>query len=210
MDSKIIGQNIRQHREERHWTQEELAIVAGIDVRTIQRAENGQKLALETLKAIANAFEITIDQLSKDSQEAVLAEFRAKYSLIELRPLEQAADLSQLFGTHAYHFQRIGTFNDEQADLIAEFEQLAKDYGECWSDLEPLQRRDAEKCLQPLITQLRSLELAVSAGVQSMKLRSTIGTSQPFAFAVLYVAVVPGRQPLRVLIREKGTPVQFV
>ena len=96
MDSKIIGRNIRQHREERHWTQEELAIIAGIDVRTIQRAENGQKLALETLKAIANAFEITIDQLSKDSQEEALAEFRSKYSVIELTPLGQAADLSRL------------------------------------------------------------------------------------------------------------------
>lgn len=210
MDPKIVGKNIRQHREERHWTQEELAMAAGVDTRTIQRAESGQNLALETLRAIANAFEITIDQLSKDSQEEALAEFRAKYSVIELRPLEQAADLHQFFGTHAYHFQRVGTFNDEQADLIAEFEQSAKDYGECWSDLEPLQRREAEKCLQPLITQLRSLDLALSAGVQSMKLRSTTETSQPFTFSVLYVAVVPGCQPLRVLIREKGMPIQFV
>lgn len=209
MDPKIIGKNIRQHREERHWTQEELAIVAGIDVRTIQRAENGQKLALETLKAIANAFEITIDQLSKDSQEEALAEFRAKYSVIELQSLQQAAELYQLFGTHAYHFQRIGTLNDDQADSIAEFEQVTKDYGEIWSDLEPLQRRDAEKCLQPLIERLLSLDLAVSVGVQSMRLRSTGGTSQPFDFSVLYVAVVPGCQPLRALIRQKGTPVQF-
>lgn len=149
MDQKIIGRNIRQHREERHWTQEELAIIAGVDTRTIQRAENGQKLALETLKAIANAFETTIDELSKDSQEAALAEFRSKYSVIELTPLEQAADLCRLFGTHAYQFQRVGAFNDDQADLIAEFEQLAKDYGECWSDLEPLQRREGEKCIQP-------------------------------------------------------------
>ncbi|MBS0166266.1 MAG: helix-turn-helix transcriptional regulator [Nitrospira sp.] len=209
MDQKIIGKNIRQHREERHWTQEELAIVAGIDVRTIQRAENGQNLARETLKAIANAFEITIDQLSKDSQEAALAEFRVKYSVIELQPLQQATDLYQLFGTHAYHFQRIGTFNDEQAGSIAEFEQVAKDYGEIWSDLEPLQRRDAEKCLQPLIDRLRFLEVAVSAGVQSMRLKSTIGSSQLFAFSVLYVAVVPGSQPLRALIRQRGGPVQF-
>ena len=209
MDYKIIGKNICQHREERHWTQEEFGIVAGVDVRTIQRAENGQKLALETLRAIANAFEITIDQLSKDSQEEALAEFRSKYSVIELTPLGQAADLCRLFGTHAYQLQRVGAFNDDQADLIAEFEQLAKDYGECWSDLEPLQRREGEKCIQPLIDQLPSLGLVISIGVHSMKLRSRIGTSQPFDFSVLYVAVVPGHQPLRALIREKGTPIQF-
>jgi transcriptional regulator with XRE-family HTH domain len=209
MDSEIIGKNIRQHREERHLTQEELAMIAGVDARTIQRAESGQNLALETLKAIANAFETTIDQLSKDHQEAALAEFRAKYSVIDLQPLEQAADLCRLFGTHACHFQRVGTFTEDQADSIAEFEQLVNDWGNIWGELEPLQRRDAEKGIQCLIEQLLSLELAVSAGVQSMRLRSTIGTSQPFHCSVLYVAVVPGRQPLGALIREKGTPIQF-
>lgn len=30
MNSKNIGKNIRKHREERHWTQEELAMAAGM------------------------------------------------------------------------------------------------------------------------------------------------------------------------------------
>jgi transcriptional regulator with XRE-family HTH domain len=209
MDSKIIGKNIRQHREERHWTQEALATIAGVDARTIQRAESGQKLALETLMAVANAFEITIDQLSKDNQEAALAQFRAKYSVIDLHPLGRAADLCRLFGTHAYQFQRGGTFTDDQADLIAEFEQLVQDYGDIWSDLEPLQRRDAEKGIQSFVDQILSLDLAVSAGVESMRLRSTSATTQPFHWSVLYIAVVPGRQPLGALIREKGVPIQF-
>lgn len=209
MDPKIIGKNIRQHRIERHLTQEGLATMADIDVRTIQRAENGHKIAVESLRTIANAFEMSIDQLSKDSQEEALKEFRSKYSVIELTPLTQAADLCRLYGTDAFHFQRIGTFTEDQADLIAEFEQLAKDYGECWSALEPLQRREGEKCIHPLIAQLYSLDLAISVGVQSIRLRSTDGTSKPFDFSVLYFAVVPGRQPLRALIREKGTPIQF-
>jgi transcriptional regulator with XRE-family HTH domain len=209
MDSKIIGTNIRRYREERHWTQEEFAKVAGIDVRTIQRAESGQRLALETLKAIANGFETTIEQLSKDHQEEALAEFRAKYSVIDLQPVGQAADLSSLFGTHAYQFQRVGTFTEEQADSIAALEQLVQDYGDLWGELEPLQRREAEKCIQSVIEQLLSLELALSTAVHSMKLRLATGTSQPFQWSVLYVAVVPGRQPLRALIREKGAPIQF-
>jgi transcriptional regulator with XRE-family HTH domain len=209
MDPKIIGKNIRQHREERHLTQEELAIVADVDTRTIQRAESGQKLALESLRAIANAFETTIDQLSKDDQVAVLAEFNAKYSVIDLQPLEQAADLCRLFGTAAHHFQRIGKYTNDQADSIAEFEQLLKDCGDIWNELEPLQRRDAEKDIQSIIERLLSFELAISAGVQSMKLRSRTVTSQPFDLSVLYVAVVPGRQPLGALIREKGVPIQF-
>jgi transcriptional regulator with XRE-family HTH domain len=209
MDSIIIGKNIRQHREERHLTQEELAMIAGVDARTIQRAESGQKLALETLKAIASAFDTTIDDLSKDQQDAALAKFRAKYSVIDLQPLEQGADLCRLFGTHAYHFQRKGKFTDDQADSIAEFEQLVKDYGEIWGELEPMQRRDAEKNIQAVMERLLSLELAISTGVETMKIRFQTGTSEPFHCSVLYVAIVPGRQPLGALVREKGGPVQF-
>ena len=59
-----IGSNIRKHRELRHWTQEELALAAGVDVRTVQRAESGRPLALESLKAIAAAFDTTVEALS--------------------------------------------------------------------------------------------------------------------------------------------------
>jgi len=215
MDSKIIGKNIRQHREERHWTQEELAIISGVDARTIQRAESGQNLALETIKAIANAFETTVDQLSKGHQEAALAEFRAKYSVIDLQPVEKSADLCRLFGTHAFHFHTAGTFTEGQADAIAELEQELKDYGDIWSDLEPLQRRQAEKHIQPLIQQMVSLDLALSAGSHSMMVKFTEEVAglkpnpKPFSWSIMYVAVVPGQQPLRALVREKGVPIQL-
>jgi transcriptional regulator with XRE-family HTH domain len=209
MDTEVIGKNIRRHRDERNWTQEQFAMIAGVDTRTIQRAESGQRLALESLKAIASALELTIDELSKDHQEAAIAEFRSKYCVIDLKSVEHAVDLSPLFGTHAYYFHRHGKFTDTQADSIAELEQLVQDYGDLWSELEPLQRRDAEKCIQSLIEQLVSVDVAVSAGVQSMRLRLTARTAEPFQWSVLYVAVVPGRQPLHALIREKGAQVQF-
>ncbi|HEV8659096.1 MAG TPA: helix-turn-helix transcriptional regulator [Thermoanaerobaculia bacterium] len=56
--------NIRQLREVRHWTQEELALAAGVDPRTVQRAEAGEKLGAASLKAIAAAFDTTIEDLS--------------------------------------------------------------------------------------------------------------------------------------------------
>jgi len=59
-----IDSNIRKHRELRHWTQEELALASGVDVRTVQRAESGRPLALESLKAMAAAFDMTVEALS--------------------------------------------------------------------------------------------------------------------------------------------------
>lgn len=55
---------VRRLRLDRAWSQEELAAVSGLNVRTIQRIENGGKASLETLKSLAAAMDVTVGQLS--------------------------------------------------------------------------------------------------------------------------------------------------
>lgn len=50
------GKRIQELREERAWTQEHLASVAGLSPRTIQRLEKDRTQDAETIKAIAAAF----------------------------------------------------------------------------------------------------------------------------------------------------------
>lgn len=57
------GKKIQQAREARAWTQEQLAIVAGVEPRTIQRVERDQTKNPETLQAIAAAFDLELDGL---------------------------------------------------------------------------------------------------------------------------------------------------
>ena len=57
------GKRIREHRERRHWTQEHLAAVSDVNARTIQRIEAGKPASLESLKAIAAAFDIDVGDL---------------------------------------------------------------------------------------------------------------------------------------------------
>ena len=54
---------VRQLRLERGWSQEELAAISGVSVRTIQRLENGGRASLETLKCLAAAFESDVSTL---------------------------------------------------------------------------------------------------------------------------------------------------
>lgn len=58
---------IKKMREERAWPQSQLADVADINLRTVQRVEKDGTASLETLMAIANAFEIDVKQLSPAS-----------------------------------------------------------------------------------------------------------------------------------------------
>jgi len=56
-------EKVRKLRLSRGWSQEELAVVASTTTRTVQRLESGKSTSLETLKAIASAFEIDFHDL---------------------------------------------------------------------------------------------------------------------------------------------------
>jgi transcriptional regulator with XRE-family HTH domain len=47
--NEVVAANIRTHREKKAWTQEHLAGAADVTVRTVQRAESGQGMTVETL-----------------------------------------------------------------------------------------------------------------------------------------------------------------
>ncbi|MFC3094232.1 XRE family transcriptional regulator [Alteromonas sediminis] len=50
-------------RVKKHWSQEQLAQLSGLNVRTIQRVEKGESVGIESLKALAAVFEISTDAL---------------------------------------------------------------------------------------------------------------------------------------------------
>lgn len=59
---------IRQLRLEKGWSQEQLATIAGLSTRTIQRIENGEQASLDTLTAIAAALGLQVNDLSQPAQ----------------------------------------------------------------------------------------------------------------------------------------------
>lgn len=54
---------LKSLRIERGWTQEQLAGISGVSVRTIQRIEQGGQAALESEKALAAAFGLSLAEL---------------------------------------------------------------------------------------------------------------------------------------------------
>jgi len=75
---------VRKLRLQRGWSQEHLAELTGVNVRTIQRIERGKKSSLETRSALAAIFEVDIStfeegitempektQVSSDEHEAI-------------------------------------------------------------------------------------------------------------------------------------------
>ncbi|WP_299348528.1 helix-turn-helix domain-containing protein [uncultured Shimia sp.] len=63
-----MGKDLMSIREKRlalGWSQEQLATIAGLSPRTIQRIENGQTPGLETVKSLATAFETDVETLTR-------------------------------------------------------------------------------------------------------------------------------------------------
>lgn len=65
MPETIMGSHIRFLRLERAWSQEQLAEISGLSVRTIQRIEQGKAASLETLKALAASFQVPLSRFSQ-------------------------------------------------------------------------------------------------------------------------------------------------
>ena len=68
----MFGQRVKKLRDERGWTQQELADRAGLTNDTISNYERGKRGALpplRTVQAIARAFEVPLSDLLDDEQE---------------------------------------------------------------------------------------------------------------------------------------------
>lgn len=57
---------VKKLRDKNEWSQEQLAEYSGLNVRTIQRVESGQKASIETLKCLASVFEVDISKLTEE------------------------------------------------------------------------------------------------------------------------------------------------
>ncbi len=68
MTFKADAAKIRRWREERHWSQEHLAALAGIAARTLQRIENGEATSHDSVMALAAAFNVDVTALSVDAE----------------------------------------------------------------------------------------------------------------------------------------------
>ena len=58
---------IKELRLSRQLSQEQLAIMSGLNVRTIQRIESGKNPSVESLKCIAAALDVSVETLKQES-----------------------------------------------------------------------------------------------------------------------------------------------
>lgn len=100
---------LKQLRISRHFSQEQLAQMSGLNVRTIQRIESGQNASLESLKCLAAALNVdvsTLDQekfmIDKSSENWQKLPLFLKcwfiFNFLQSRPSRKAANRIEVIG----------------------------------------------------------------------------------------------------------------
>ena len=140
----ILAKNVRKLRDSKHWTQQHLADTAGILLRTVQRVEKGDGASVETLGALSNAFDVSIDGLQTDVDAVLVPRHRG-----DDRLRQQPWDF---LGRHA-QFDAAGLAR-RSADEAAAFE-LDHPSMNGW-------RRDAEEALEVRLCRRPAVDHAVA------------------------------------------------
>jgi transcriptional regulator with XRE-family HTH domain len=65
---KVDSERVKRLRAEKHWSQEQLSEICGLNLRTIQRLENTGRASVESVRALAAVFGIEPNQLAVGDQ----------------------------------------------------------------------------------------------------------------------------------------------
>ncbi|WP_190278379.1 DUF805 domain-containing protein [Colwellia hornerae] len=92
----INSSKLREMRLARHWSQDQLATLSSLNLRTIQRLESGAKISTESLRALAAVFEVPVESLllsvPKPNQPALTAIHKGILKGLEFSGITSRAD----------------------------------------------------------------------------------------------------------------------
>lgn len=212
--NKEIGERIRKLREKRAWTQAQLAEISDLSERTVQRLEEGKPASLETLKALASAFDLDVQTLCEDDpsstkkNEDVTKQVSQRYEIISLSKMNSGGDLLRLLiSCDAVTFD-YDAVDEGKRDGVAELHQDLYDIMLIKSDIEPIQQRNVEKDLQIKLQDLQESGVLLAGGSRVMRLKSKNG-EEPFTMTVAHIIVSEEREPKLFALWDKTQPIRF-
>ena len=127
------GATVRSAREARGWTQEKLAEISGLSVRTLQRVEGKGIASFDTVHRLASALGLRSEELLRSK---VQKRKEAEFTFLP-RLTTGTAITNIIGGAEAYLPQHDEPNDESEADLIGRFLDLAHDWGECWDEVSP-------------------------------------------------------------------------
>lgn len=199
MKAKVNTQKIKQLREQRGWSQEQLAEMSKVSLRTLQRMEKDGNCSMESVKSLASVFEMDFKDIL---QEEDSKKFEGVDFLFRVEHGKQVSDL--VGGKHAGDCDFDITITDKESlELVHGLFQSVMDYNDIWDDIEYGGRSEAILHFQELIDNLHEKDLWIFGGLTK---REQGNFKPPLIFDVIVLRVYPSNSPTIIKVDlEKAT-----
>lgn len=206
---------IRKMREVFQWSQETLAELAGLNVRTVQRVENAKSASTHTRRALAAAFEIEdIDAFNKPFDIPTEEELRVEKARIErdyitlpALPLSTGHQLAKLAESSTVDISQPGFEMQRDAhEVFASLVDYFRDYRDCASDYSESAKFAVYDEMQELIDELQGLEVSIQYATRKVHLKVTGEQSEakPLTVQMSYlIAFERGKAPGEFAVQKK-------
>ncbi|MEK6787352.1 MAG: helix-turn-helix transcriptional regulator [Pseudomonadota bacterium] len=197
----------RMFREAKLWSQEQLAAISGLNVRTIQRVEQGLPASLDTRRALASAFEFEdIDAFNKpfsvpseEERKAAKEKFDREHITLAALPLTTGKQLAKLAEVCMMDLAdpsfELGREADQAFAALVDYFRDYRDCAYCYSETQKFEVYDE---IQNHIDTLKSL--GVSLRYAERKIQMKWGTDatciNPMPANMLYLVGFPLGQEL--------------
>lgn len=206
---------IKLFREVRQWSQEQLAAISGLNVRTIQRVEHGQVASLDTRRALARAFDFEdIDALNKpftipseEEAKAAKEKFDREHVTLKAISLTSGRQLARLaeacsmdMSEPAFELPR------EAEENFAALVDYFREYRDCVDAYSETQKLDVHDDMQSYIDTLKTLGVSLCYAERTMKVKWGMDAdSAPMPVNVAYIVGFPvGKEPKQFATPKTG------
>ena len=83
---------VHKLRLQRGWSQQQLAELSGLNVRTIQRIEKGQEPSVESLKSLAAVFNVEFSTLKEQGMDNAVSETQSAEEILAFNQVRKLKD----------------------------------------------------------------------------------------------------------------------
>lgn len=199
---------IRLFRDLRHWSQEQLAAISGLNVRTIQRVEQGESASFDTRRALARAFELEdLDALNKpfvipneDELRAAKEKFEREHITLGLMPMTTGRQLALLveacemdLSEPAFELER------DAAEVFATMVDAFREYRDCAELCTQVQKLDVYDEFQRYIDELKEKGVSLRYAERQLQIGAKTPDAVPLRITALYVVAFRlGNEPSQI------------
>jgi transcriptional regulator with XRE-family HTH domain len=207
---------VRALRDTKGWTQETLAELAGVNVRTVQRLEEGQGASADTLRAVARAIEAkdlgfllrpqgfpTAAGLKRQAEA-----FERENMLLDARPIAGGRDLDGFMSAINMLSCVDGDVPDGNDEVLAEAAVLfddPRDYLDMKSKISHQDRRGVIGGFDAMLSRLRGAGFSPVVAIRDAALTSDRWIDKtPWKVKIGYVTVLAsGQTPAKMAVARR-------